>query len=130
MTLREVQPASVPKPVAEYAMGVEVCGGRTLYIAGQIALDADGKLVGAGDFRAQARQVLSNVQAIIEEAGGSISDIVKMTTFLTDMANYADFVAVRGEFLKPPYPAATLVEVSSLVRPEWLLEVEAIAVIE
>lgn len=129
MTRREIQPESVPRPVAEYAMGVEVSGGRTLYIAGQIALDADGNLVGEGDFRAQARQVLTNVQAIIEEAGGSISDIVKMTTFLTDMAHYDDFKAVRSEFLKPPFPAATLVETSALVRPEWLLEVEATAVI-
>jgi len=129
MTRREIRPASVPQPVAEYAMGVEVAGGRTLYIAGQVPLDADGNLVGAGDFKAQARQVLRNVQAIVEEAGGSISDIVKMTTFLTDMADYADFKAVRSEFLKPPYPAATLVEVSALVRAEWLLEVEAIAVI-
>ncbi|MFW5867710.1 MAG: RidA family protein [Armatimonadota bacterium] len=130
MTRREIQPDSVPKPVAEYAMGVEVSGGRTVYVAGQIALDADGNLVGEGDFKTQARQVLSNVQGIIEEAGGSISDIVKMTTFLTDMAHYDDFKAVRAEFLTPPYPAATLIEVSSLVRPEWLLEVEAIAVIE
>lgn len=130
MTRREIRPASVPQPVAEYAQGVEVSGGRTLYIAGQVPLDAEGKLVGAGDFRAQARQVLRNVQAIVEEAGGSISDIVKMTTFLTDMAHYDDFRAVRSEFLKPPFPAATLVEVSALVRPEWLLEVEAIAVIE
>ncbi|NLO05563.1 MAG: RidA family protein [candidate division WS1 bacterium] len=130
MIRREVRPASVPQPVAEYAQGVEVSGGRTLYIAGQIALDAEGNLVGNGEFRAQARQVLRNVQAIVEEAGGSISDIVKMTTFLTDMSHYDDFKAVRAEFLRPPYPAATLVEVSSLVRPEWLLEVEAVAVIE
>ncbi len=130
MTRREVQPASVPTPVAEYAHGVEVSGGRTLYLAGQIALDADGNLVGEDDFRAQTRQVFTNIEAIIEEAGGSISDIVKMTTFLTDMSDYAAFCEVRGEFLKPPYPAATLVETSALVRPEWMVEVEAIAVIE
>ncbi len=130
MTRREIRPQSVPQPVAEYAQGVEVTGGRTLYIAGQVPLDASGDLVGEGDFRAQARQVLSNIQAIVEEAGGSISDIVKMTTFLRDMANYDDFKAVRSEFLKAPFPAATLVAISSLVRPEWLLEVEAVAVIE
>jgi reactive intermediate/imine deaminase len=130
MTRREIQPESIPEPVAEYAMGVEVSGGRTVYVAGQIALDADGDLVGEGDFRAQARQVLTNVQAVIEEAGGSISDIVKLTTFLTDMSDYDAFCEVRSEFLKAPFPAATLVEVSSLVRPEWMLEAEAIAVIE
>ena len=123
MMRKEIRPRSVPQPVAEYAQGVEVTGGRTLYIAGQVPLDASGNLVGEGDFRAQARQVLrARIQHKIH--------IVKMTTFLTDMAHYDDFKAVRSEFLKAPFPAATLVAVSSLVRPEWLLEVEAIAVIE
>ena len=63
-------------------------------------------------------------------AGGQMSDIVKLTTYLTDMDDYRDFVEVRSEFIAPPYPAATLVAVSALVRPEWLLEVEAVAVIE
>ena len=130
MTRREIHSASVPEPVAEYAQGVEVTGGRTLYVAGQIAIDAEGKLVGEGDIRAQARQVFANIQAIIEEAGGEMSDIVKLTTFLTDIDDYAGFVEVRSEFLRPPFPAATLVAVSALVRPEWLVEVEAIAVIE
>ncbi|MGM0494742.1 MAG: RidA family protein [Armatimonadota bacterium] len=130
MTRREIQPVSVPRPVAEYAHGVEVVGGRALYVAGQIALDADGNLVGKGDFGAQVRQVFKNIEAIIAEAGGEISDIVKMTTFLTDMSNYAAFCEVRGEFLRPPFPAATLVEVTALVRPEWMVEVEAVAVIE
>ncbi|MFO8078670.1 MAG: RidA family protein [Armatimonadota bacterium] len=130
MTRREIQPASVPRPVAEYAHGVEVAGGHTVYVAGQIALDAVGNLVGKGDFGAQVRQVFKNIEAIIAEAGGEISDIVKMTTFLTDMSNYAAFCEVRGEFLRPPFPAATLVEVTALVRPEWMVEVEAVAVIE
>jgi len=130
MTRREIQPDTVPRPVAEYAQGVEVTGGRTLYIAGQVSLDASGQFVGPGDIRAQTRQVLGNIRAIIEEAGGQISDIVKMTTFLTDMADYAGFVEVRKEFLQAPFPAATLVEVSALVRPEWLVEVEAIAVLD
>lgn len=128
MTRREIQPASVPKPVAEYAQGVEVQGGRTLYISGQVPIDAEGNLVGH-DIRAQARQVFRNIRAIIEEAGGEMSDIVKLTTFLTNMDDYRGFVEVRSEFIDPPYPAATLVAVSALVRPEWLLEVEAVAVI-
>lgn len=129
MIRREIQPASVPHPVAEYAQGVEVQGGRTLYISGQVPMDAEGSLVG-DDIRAQARQVFRNLRALIEEAGGQMSDIVKLTTYLTDMDDYRDFVEVRSEFIAPPYPAATLVAVSALVRPEWLLEVEAVAVIE
>jgi reactive intermediate/imine deaminase len=129
MERREIQPASVPRPVAEYAQGVQVQGGSTLYIAGQVAIDTEGRLVGDGDIRAQARQVFRHIKAIVEEAGGSMGDIVKLTTFLTDMDDYAGFVAVRSEFIPPPYPAATLVAVKSLVRPEWLVEVEAIAVL-
>ncbi len=129
MIRREIQPAAVPRPVAEYAQGVEVSGGRTLYVAGQVALDADGRLVGEGDIRAQARQVFRNIRAIIEEAGGEMTDIVKLTTFLTSMDDYPGFVEVRSEFLPAPWPAATLVAVSALVRPEWLVEVEAIAVL-
>ena len=71
-----------------------------------------------------------DIRAIVEEAGGTMGDIVKLTTFLTNMEDYAGFVEVRSEFIPAPYPAATLVEVSSLVRPEWLLEVEAIAVLD
>lgn len=129
MTRRHIQPDSVPRPVAEYAQGVEVCGGRLLFVAGQVPLDAAGELVGAGDIRAQTRQVFRNIQAIVEAAGGSMTDIVKLTVFLTDMNDYQAFKEVRREFLKPPFPAATLVQVASLVRPEWLVEVEAIAVI-
>ncbi|MGD9494936.1 MAG: RidA family protein [Armatimonadota bacterium] len=129
MTRREIQPASVPRPVAQYAQAVEVAGGRTLFISGQVPIDADGNLVGAGDIREQARQVFRNISALVAEAGGEMSNIVKMTTFLTDMADYAGFVEVRAEFIAPPYPAATLVQVAALVRPEWLLEVEAIAVL-
>jgi len=130
MTRREIQPAAVPRPVAEYAQGVEVSGGRTLYVAGQVALDAEGRLVGEGDIRAQARQVFRNIRAIVEEAGGEMTDIVKLTTFLTSMDDYAGFVEVRSEFLPAPWPAATLVAVSALVRPEWLVEVEAIVVLD
>lgn len=130
MARREILSALVPDPVAEYAQGVEVTGGRTLYVSGQIAIDADGRLVGEGDIRAQTRQVFANIQAIVEEAGGEMSDIVKLVTFLTDIDDYAGFVEVRSEFLTPPFPAATLVAVSSLVRPEWLVEVEATATLK
>lgn len=130
MHRRQIQPDSVPRPVAEYAHGVEVQGRRTLYIAGQVAIDAEGRTVGAGDIQAQARQVFRNIQAIVQEAGGDMTSIVKLTTFLTDMDNYRGFVQVRSEFITPPYPAATLVAVSALVRPEWLVEVEAVAVLD
>lgn len=129
VTRREIQPDSVPKPVAEYAQGVEVHCGRLLFVAGQVPTDVEGRLIGEGDIRAQARQVFRNIQAIVEDAGGSMTDIVRLGVFLTDMGDLEGFKEVRREFIKPPFPAATLVAVSALVSPEWLVEVEAIAVI-
>lgn len=130
MTRREIQPDSVAPPVAEYAQGVEAAGGRTLYTAGQVSIDRDGNTVGVGDIRAQTRHVFQSIKAIVEEAGGDMGSIVKLTTFLTSMDDYAAFVEVRSEFIPAPYPAATLVAVTSLVKPEWLVEVEAIAVLD
>lgn len=130
MERRQIQPEGVPRPVAEYAQGVEVRGGRILFIAGQVPLDPEGRLVGEGDIRAQARRVFDNIRAIVREAGGDMGDIVKLTTFLTNMDDYPAFVQVRSEFISPPFPASTLVAVAALVRPEWLVEVEAVAVLD
>ena len=93
------------------------------------AQDPDGNTVGVGDIRAQTRQTLINIQTVLSSVGGEMSDIAKVTVFITDMSTLADIHAVRAEFFDPPYPASTLVEVSQLVNPEWLIEIEAVAVI-
>ena len=138
MKRRELQPESVSKPAAEYAQGVEISGARTMYhllerktvyVAGQVPCDASGALVGEDDFKAQARQVFANVQAVVEEAGGSMSDIVRLCVYITDISKYAEYCEVRAEFLTEPYPSSTLVKVSGLVKPEWMIEADAIAVI-
>ena len=129
MTRKELQPRSVARPAAAYSQAVETEGSRTVFISGQVSVDADGELVGPGDIRAQTRQVFENIKPIVEEAGGTMANVVKFTTFLTDMADFPAFSQVRSEFIREPYPAATLVEVSALVRPEWLIEIEAIAVL-
>ena len=127
MERREVQPASVARPAAAYSQAVEVKAERLLFIAGQVSVNGEGELVGPGDIRAQTRQVFENIKAMVEEAGGTMANIVKLTTFMTNMDDFAAFSQVRTEYITEPYPAATLVEVRSLVRPEWLVEVEAIA---
>jgi len=104
--------------------------GKTLYIAGQVARDRDGKLVGRGEFETQARQVFTNLKNILEEAGGSLQHIVKMTSFLTH-AHYRDvFRNVRQAVFTEPLPPNTLLVVQSLAKPEYLIEVEAIAVLD
>jgi len=103
--------------------------GNTVYIAGQIALDADGNLVGKGDIEAQTQQVYANLQAILEELGGSLENIVKMTTYLTDRSRLDAFRRVRNRFFSDPFPPNTLLFVNGLAHPDYLVEIEAIAVL-
>jgi enamine deaminase RidA (YjgF/YER057c/UK114 family) len=115
---------------AGYSHIVEARGGRTLYIAGQLALDVEGKLVGAGDFRAQIKQVFANLNTRLQEAGASFKDVVKLNYYLTDGSDLQPLREVRDSYVnKEAPPASTLVVVKQLVRPEYLCEVEAIAVV-
>ncbi len=111
---------------ASFSQGVMV--GQTIYVAGQAALDANGKIVGVGDMKAQARQTFANVAAVLKEAGGTLDDIVKITTYITDISNYADYAAVRKETFTNHLPASATVASPALVFPELLIEIEAIAV--
>ena len=104
--------------------------GNTLYISGQVAQDVNGNVVGRGDMEAQARQVYTNLKNILEEAGGSLGNIVKMTTVLTHFANIEPYRTVRGTFFSAPFPPNTLIVVESLANKDWLIEVEAIAVLD
>jgi 2-iminobutanoate/2-iminopropanoate deaminase len=101
--------------------------GDTVYIAGQIALNAGGNLVGKGDVEAQTHQVYANLQAILEELGGSLEDIVKLTTYLTDRSHLEAFRRVRNRFFRDPFPPNTLLFVSGLAQSDYLVEIEAVA---
>ena len=103
--------------------------GDTLYIAGQIALNPSGHLVGKGDIESQAQQVYANLAAILKELGGDLSDIVKMTTFLTDRRHLDGFRHVRNGVFSEPFPPNTLLFINGLAHPDYLIEVEAVAVI-
>jgi len=125
-----IQSPNVPTPKTAYSQAMLATGARTLYLSGQVSVDAAGQLVGKGDFRAQVHQVFRNLAANLEAAGASWSDVVKLTVFLTNMADFPIFNEVRQEYLQPPFPTATTVAVSALVSPDWLVEIEAIAVLE
>ena len=123
-----INPPSLPT-VPGYSQVVTVAGGDLVFIAGQVSLDASGAVVGAGDFAAQATQTFQNLMAALAAAGASATNIIKLTTFVTDMSQLATFRAVRDQFLDPTHlPASTLVQVSRLFRQEFLIEIEAIAV--
>ncbi len=104
--------------------------GNTLYIAGQIAKDKDGNLVGIGDIEIQARQVFTNLKNILKEAGGDLHNIVKMTTFLTHYNSIEGYRKIREEYFTEPCPPNTLLIIDSLALPEFMIEVEAIAVLD
>ena len=123
-----------PKTLAHqtgYSYTVETTGpGRTVYIAGQLGLDLDNKIVGApGDFRAQATKAIENLKAALAAVGAELKDVVKITNFLTDMSHIGIYREVRDQFFKEPRPASTALGISALARPGALFEIEAIAVL-
>ncbi len=127
--VRFINPSTLSTPPG-YTHVVEVARGKTVYIAGQVALDSAGNLVGKGDLAAQAHQVFKNLKSALESVGATFSNVVKLTYFAVDMSQLQTIRDIRKEYLdmKNP-PASTAVEVSRLAREEFLLEIEAIAVL-
>ena len=107
-----------------FSPGVQV--GDLLFVSGQVAQDSQGNPMGIDNCEAQTRQIMSRIQALVETAGGSMKDVVKITTFLTDISNYPSFSKVRSETFPNNPPASSTVVVAGLVRPEFLVEVEAV----
>ena len=113
-----------------YSQGVKVTGAQTiLYLAGQVAYDDKGGPAHRGDFKAQARAVFQALKAQVEAGGGTMASIVKINTYLTDVRHRTEVAPVREEFFGKKSPASTMVGVTALAHPDWLIEVEAIAVI-
>jgi len=129
MTKRAIDPEGLPAPVGPYSNVVTATPGRLVFVAGQVALDANGDIVGKGDVAAQTRQVMENIGTALEAAGATFGDVVRVVNYITDVDLFGQMAAVRKEFLVEPYPASTLVEVSALMFPELLIEIEAIAVV-
>lgn len=125
---RHINPSGLVKPTG-YTHLVIAPDGRTVYIAGQVAFDSAGKVVGEGDFAAQVEQVLRNLGRALESVGGSLGDLVKTTTFITDIKHVPALRDIRTRyFAKSQPPANTLVVVSGLARAELLIEIEGVAV--
>lgn len=126
-------PATMASPAAGYSHVAEVNGGKLVYTAGQVALDKSGNLVGKGDFRAQVNQVFENLKLAVEAAGGDFKDVIKLNYYCVDSVESSELAAVREVrdlFVNTANPpASTFIVVRRLVRPEWLIEAEAIAVV-
>lgn len=129
--VKRTNPPTLSKPTGyTHVVEVEVSGrAKMVYIAGQIALDKDGKVVGAGDMKAQAEQVFKNLEAALAAAGAKFSDVVKMNTYVTDMDKAPAVREVRAKYFGDTTPASTLVQVVKLARPELMLEIEVVAAV-
>ena len=123
----EIRVPALAEPISHYTDAVRAA--ELLFVSGVVPVDGDGRLVGGDDVVAQARQVLANLGAVLAAAGATFADVVKVTVFLTDIADRAGINPVRQEVFGEARPASTLVEVSALAVPGAKLEIEAVALV-
>ena len=126
MHKKEISTQRAPKAIGPYSQGVSI--GRYLFLSGQIPIEPLSGEVSTGSIEAQTRQVLKNLQGVLEEAGATMKDVVKTTVYLKDLTAFAEMNAVYGEFFTAPYPARATVGVSALPKGAGV-EIDAIAVI-
>lgn len=117
-----------PDPLAPYCISPGFKANGMLYLSGHAAIDESGQLVGVGDFEAQAQATFESLQRTLRAGGSHLSNVIKVTIYLTNMSNFEKVVALRQKWFSAPYPADTIVEVSALALPELMIEIEAIAV--
>ena len=131
-TIRASNPPHIHKPNG-YSHLVEITSGRMIYISGQVALDVSGNIVGQGDYRAQLEQVFRNLKAALDSAGASFHNVVKLNYYIVDTVEASEFFAyreVRDQYVDTANPpAATVIVIRRLFRPEFLIEIEAVAVV-
>lgn len=126
--IERMNPQGLSTPTG-YSHIVSARGGRTVYIAGQVALDAQGRVVGAGDLAAQTRQVFANLDIALKAAGATFANVVKTNYYLRDATQVAVIREIRSKYFTKELPASTLVEVPRLANPDFLIEIEVIAVV-
>jgi 2-iminobutanoate/2-iminopropanoate deaminase len=117
-----------PNGVFSQATAIEATG-RLVFVSGMTARKPDGTIAGIGDISEQTRQVCENVQAAVREAGGTLDDVCRVDVYVRNMEDFAKIHAVRAQYFAEPLPASTMVEVSKLAHPDYLIEISAIAVI-
>ena len=130
MPFTEVRSAKLFDSPAPFSMATMTQLARLMHISGQVAQDAAGKTVGVGDIEKQTIQVIENIKTLVSEQGGSLSDICKITIFLTSRDHLPKVMEVRRRYFVKPYPATSAVIVVGLANPEWMIEIEALAALK
>lgn len=126
--IERMNPAGLSTPTG-YSHVVATKGGRTIYVSGQVAFDAQGQIVGKGDLTAQTRQVFANLEIALKAAGATFDDVVKTNYYMLDASQVQVVREIRSKYFTRALPASTLVEVRRLANPDWLIEIEAVAVV-
>ncbi len=119
-----------PDPYEPFLLAQAHRVGELLFVSGQAGIGADGEIVGPGEFDKQAEQAFANLDRVLRAGGSSLANVVKVGIFVTDMLNFDKVVELRRTWFTPPYPADTIVEVSSLYSPDAMFEIEAVAVLD
>ena len=127
---KQITSALLAKPNGHFSQATAIeARRRMVFISGMTARTVDGSIAGIGNVEVQTRQVCENLKAAVEEAGGTLEDICRVDVYVRNIEHFSIIHKVRQEFFKPPAPASTMVEVSKMVSPEYLIEISAIAVI-
>jgi len=130
MPKREVSSDAIRKPAGVFSQATVVeAKGKLVFISGMTARRPDGSIAGVGDISAQTRQVCENIKAAVEAAGGTLDDVCRVDVFVRNMEHFDAIHKVRREYFKPPLPASTMVEVTKMVSADYLIEINAIAVV-
>jgi reactive intermediate/imine deaminase len=127
---QQITAETIRQPTGHFSQAVVVeARGKLVFISGMTARRADGSIAGIGDIEAQTRQVCENLKAAVEAAGGAMDDIVRVDVYVRNMEHFETIHKVRREYFKAPPPASTMVEVCKMTSPEYLIEINAIAVV-
>ena len=131
MSKKQIQSDKIRQPSGHFSQAIAIeAKGKLVFISGMTARRADGTIAGIGDIAAQTRQVCENLKAALEAAGGTMDDICRVDVYVRNMEHFESIHKVRREYFKAPAPASTMVEVTKMVSAEYLIEINAIAVVE
>jgi len=131
MTKRQIRTGNVREPMGHFSQAIEIdAKGKLVFISGMTARRADGSIAAVGDIEGQTRQVCENIKAAVEAAGGTMDDICRVDVYVRNIEHFDRIHKVRREYFKSPAPASTMVEVTKMVSPDYLIEISAIAVVQ
>src|SRR5262250_701367 len=129
MSKQQIVSKKLRQPGGHFSHAISAAAGKLVFLSGMTSRRADGSIAGIGDIEAQTRQVCENLKAAVEEAGGTLDDIVRVDVYVRNMEHFDAIHKVRREYFKAPAPASTMVEICKMTSPDYLIEINAIAVL-